>query len=71
MAYREYDAPIPVEFFDPILGYGKGHAIGVKESPDTKRPGKCHFHMLVRLQNGDPALIWQRYILPLKSVRTL
>ena len=58
------DAPVPVEFFEPLLGYGKGHALGVREKPDPKKPGKSFFHFLVRLENGDPALIWQKWILP-------
>ncbi len=62
--YREYLHPVPVEFFDPLLGYGRGQAIGCQMRPDDQRPGKYYINMLVRLDNGDPVMVWQRYILP-------
>ena len=64
--YREYPSPIPVEFMDPILGLGRGEAIGVREYIISEHIGgkRSRFDFIVRLPDGDAVLIWQRYILP-------
>lgn len=60
--YREYEAPIPVSWFDPAVhGYGRGMAIGVK---DTELPnGKLKIDFLVQPTEGEPFMIWQKHIL--------
>lgn len=64
--YREYEKPIAVEWVDPILGHGKGMALGVKETTVDDKISLFYFLVLPEGKQ-DPVLIWQKYILPDKT----